>query len=169
VKIAYQVKGRSGGERRTVAHPYERIPGVVEDVRQILANLRQVGVWLVHASSYTLSVSVRGPTQVQAADLFTGHEAHVLAANSTQPIARLGKTVQATFVITVSQGGGFVRGKLMPGEDLFTLKPDADFRPVRRVGYRGCETGIEWTVETNGGCPAEKAWRQALRLFDVAP
>src|SRR5215510_7470534 len=90
-----------------VLHEFSTIPGVTEDVTDIVLNLKEVRVKLHDgATEETAHIKVRGPKQVTAADIQAGPRVDFL--NVTQHIATLAKDAELDIELVVRLGRGYV-------------------------------------------------------------
>ncbi len=118
-----------------VLHEFSTIPDVMEDVTDIILNLKQVRFRQYTPDVLTLKISKTSAGKVTAADIQISDKIEVL--NPDQHIATLGNTGKFEAEVTVSFGRGYV-----PSEELENLNTtvgvipvDAIFSPIRRVNY----------------------------------
>jgi len=117
-----------------VLHEFTTIPDVLEDVTDIILNLKEVRFKQYTAEPVTLKISKRGPGKVTAADIQTNDKIEIL--NRDQHIATLGANANFSAEIVVAYGRGYV-----PVENRETDLPvgfigvDALFSPIRKVNY----------------------------------
>lgn len=117
-----------------VLHEFTTIPDVLEDVTDIILNLKEVRFKQYTADSLTLRISKKGPGKVTAADIQTSDKIEVL--NPDLHIATLGANANFNAEIIVSFGRGYV-----PVENRETDLPvgfigvDALYSPIRKVNY----------------------------------
>lgn len=117
-----------------VLHEFTTITDVLEDVTDIILNLKQVRFRQYTSDSLTLKISKKGPGKVTAADIQTSDKVEVL--NPEQHIATLGSNANFTAEIIVEFGRGYV-----PTENrekdlaLSYIGVDALYSPIRKVNY----------------------------------
>jgi DNA-directed RNA polymerase subunit alpha len=117
-----------------VLHEFTTIPDVLEDVTDIILNLKEVRFKQYTADSLTLKISKKGPGKVTAADIQSSDKIEVL--NPDHHIATLGANANFNAEIVVSFGRGYV-----PVENRETDLPvgfigvDALYSPIRKVNY----------------------------------
>ncbi|HEX7675177.1 MAG TPA: DNA-directed RNA polymerase subunit alpha [Bdellovibrio sp.] len=117
-----------------VLHEFTTIPDVLEDVTDIILNLKEVRFKQYTADSLTLKINKKGPGKVTAADIQTSDKIEVL--NPDHHIATLGANATFAAEIIVSFGRGYV-----PTENRETDLPvgfigvDALYSPIRKVNY----------------------------------
>ena len=113
-------------------HEFTTIPDVVEDVTDIILNLKEVVFRAETPKTYTVRVEKEGPGVVTAGDI-----ALVDGLNPEQPIATLDKKGPLSMEFTVNVGRGYVpadRNK-SPAMPIGTVPIDALFSPIRKVNY----------------------------------
>src|SRR5882672_12060398 len=97
--VALRVKG--------VLHEFSTIPGVTEDVTDIVLNLKEVRVKLHDGGSEeTARIQAHGPRQVTAADVQAGPRVEIL--NPNQHVATLAKDAELDLELVVRMGRGYV-------------------------------------------------------------
>lgn len=118
-----------------VLHEFSSVPGVVEDVTDIILNLKEVRVKLYDDIARTLKIEAVGPTTVTAGDIITGEHAQVM--NPDQHIATLSKEGKLSMEMAVKMGKGYVPAEREPGDIqvIGTIPIDAVFTPIRKVNY----------------------------------
>lgn len=117
-----------------VLHEFSTIPDVLEDVTDIILNLKQIRFKQYTPDLRNLKISKHGPGVVTAADIQMVDGVEVL--NPEQHIATLGKDAKFEAEVQVSYGRGFVeaegRTKELP---VGWVAVDALYSPIRRVNY----------------------------------
>jgi DNA-directed RNA polymerase subunit alpha len=157
-----------------VLHEFSTIPDVMEDVTDIILNLKQVRFRQHTPDVLNLKISKSGPGKVTAADIQLNDKIEVL--NPDQHIATLGGSAKFDAEITVSFGRGYV-----PSEELELLNTgvgiipvDAIFSPIRRVNYNvtnarvGQKTdydALTLEVWTDGSIKPEEAVALAAKIM----
>ena len=117
-----------------VLHEFTTITDVLEDVTDIILNLKEVRFKQYTADAVTLKISKKGPGKVTAADIQTTDKIEVL--NPDHHIATLGANANFNAEVIVSFGRGYV-----PVENRETDLPigfigvDALYSPIRKVNY----------------------------------
>ncbi len=118
-----------------VLHEFSTLPGVREDVSEILLNLKQVRIRLHEGTTATLRLKVNGEKIVTAANIEAPANVEIL--NPEQLVATLGATAKLNMEMHVKMGKGYVpadRNK-DPEAPIGTMPIDAIFSPVRRVNF----------------------------------
>jgi DNA-directed RNA polymerase subunit alpha len=116
-------------------HEFTTIPDVVEDVTDIVLNLKEVVFKAETPKTYTVRLEKEGPGQVLAGDIKLVDGLSVL--NPKHPIATLDKKGPLSMELTVNVGRGYVpaeRNK-SPTMPIGTIPIDALFSPIRKVNY----------------------------------
>lgn len=118
-----------------VLHEFSTIPDVMEDVTDIILNLKQVRFRQHSTEPQVIKISKSGSGKVTAADIQLNDKIEVL--NPEQHIATLGSSAKFEAELTVSYGRGYVPAEEL--EDKSTavgaISLDAIFSPIRRVNY----------------------------------
>ena len=163
-----------------VQHEFTTIPGVVEDVVDIILNLKQLVIRFDGMETQTVYLSVKGPGTATAADLKA--PAGVEIVNRDLHIATLSSGGRLEMEMTVEQGVGYRSAERNKRSDIIGVLPiDSIFSPARRVAYRVESTQVgQMTnfdrlildIETDGSIPpgealssAGKTLREILGLF----
>lgn len=118
-----------------VPHEFTTIPGVVEDVVDIVLNLKGVVVKLHSGDTTTAHISVHREGPVTAADIVTDADVEVI--NSDWPIATLDKDGSLEIELQIEKGKGFVPAERnrKPHQAVGVIPVDAIFMPVKKVNY----------------------------------
>ena len=126
-------------------HEFDTIKGVVEDVTDIILNLKDL-VLRVHADEpVTVRIDKRGPRTVTAGDIETTSDVEVL--NPDLELATLNDDGRLALDITVSQGRGYVPIDRRASATIGVIPVDAIFSPVRRVTFSVESTRVEQSTE----------------------
>lgn len=117
-----------------VLHEFSTIPDVLEDVTNIILNLKQVRFRQYSPDPLTLKINKKGPGKVTAADIQTTDKIEVI--NPNQHIATLGPDASFSAEIVVSYGRGYVPVENRD-EDLAVgyVAVDSLHSPIRKVNY----------------------------------
>lgn len=118
-----------------VSHEFSTIEGVKEDVVTILLNVRKVCLKILTDEAQTITLSVKGPKTVTAADLKLPGQVEVL--NPEQHIADVTGKVNFEFELRAERGLGYIPKEEHQKErvDIGTIALDAIFSPIRRANY----------------------------------
>ena len=159
---------------RGILHEFSTLPGVTEDVTDIVLNLKEVRVKLLDAPLDTVRLSVKGERNVTAADIVTGPRVEIL--NPDQHIATLSKDGQIEMEMVVKRGRGYVSAEhnKEEGDPVGTVPLDAIFSPVlkvnfnvtnARVGQRTDYDRLVMEIWTDGSVKPEDALAYAARIL----
>lgn len=127
-------------------HEFDTIPGVVEDVTDVILNLKDI-VLVSHSDEpVTLRLDVRGPADVTANDIQLTSDVEIL--NGDLHLATLNKSGRIAVDITVSRGRGYRSAEANKASDTIGVIPvDSIFSPVRRVAFEVEPTRVEQSTE----------------------
>lgn len=160
-----------------VVHEYATLPGMSEDVVDVLLNLKGIVFKLEGREEVTLSLSKKGPGVVKASDIELPHDVEII--NPDHVIANLNDEGSIDMQIKVESGVGYVPGNVRALREDRTstigrIVLDASFSPIRRVSYTVESARVEQRtdldklvldIETNGVINAEEAVRQSARIL----
>lgn len=119
-----------------VLHEFSTIPGVLEDVTDVILNLKEVRFKVSgDASLKRLYIEKDGEGRVTAGDIQAGAAVEIL--NPAQHICTLAKDAKLRMELTIKQGKGYVPAEknLDENQPIGTIPIDAIFSPVRKVSY----------------------------------
>ena len=118
-----------------VAHEFSTIEGVKEDVVTTLLNIRRIRLKILTDEPQTITLSVKGPRSVTAADLKAPGQVEIL--NPESHIAEITGKVSLEIEMRAERGLGYVPKEAHQKErvDIGTIALDAIFSPIRRVNY----------------------------------
>lgn len=158
-----------------VDHEFSTMAGVLEDVIDIILNVKKVRFKLFKDEPVTLFLSAKGPKEVTAADIKTTADVEVV--NPGQLIATItDKKTEIEMEVTVEKGIGYVPAEQREKEKLSIGKIAVDgiFTPVKgvnftveniRVGQRTDYNKVLLDIETDGSVSPEAALKQACRIL----
>ncbi|MGH9193109.1 MAG: DNA-directed RNA polymerase subunit alpha [Acidimicrobiales bacterium] len=127
-------------------HEFDTIPGAVEDVTDIILNLKDI-VLISHADEpVTLRLDVRGPADLTAGDIQLTSDVEIL--NPELHLATLNKSGRVAVDITVDKGRGYRSAEANKASETIGVIPvDSIFAPVRRVSFDVEPTRVEQSTE----------------------
>jgi DNA-directed RNA polymerase subunit alpha len=159
-----------------VLHEYSSIPGVQEDVIEVLLNLKNLAVRMHNRTETVLRVSKKGSGTMTASDIQLDHDVEVV--NPNHVIANLSEEGELSMEITVTTGRGYevvdISNASEETREVGVLKLDASYSPVRRVSYSVENARVEQRtdldklvidIETNGTIDPEDAVRRAATIL----
>ncbi len=114
----------------SVLHEFSSIPGVREDVTDIVLNIKQLAVRLHAEGAKRMMLRVEGPREVTAADIESSADIEIL--NPELTICHLDEGATISMELTVENGKGYVAAELMRNEDspIGLIPVDAVFSPA---------------------------------------
>ncbi len=130
-----------------VLHEFATIPEVVEDVTQIVLNLKQVDLKMLSDSErVVVMVEKKGPCEVTAGD-FVSTSLEVM--NPDHHIATVGDGGVFNMELTVTMGRGYVAAGSINEQDLplNTIPIDANYSPVRDVNYHISQSRVGQRID----------------------
>ena len=118
-----------------VLHEFSAIPGVKEDVTEIILNLKEVRLKLHTEGPKTIRVKAEGARELKAGDIQTGDAVEIL--NPEHHIATLSKDSKLSMEMVVKTGRGYVPAERNKEETqpIGTIPIDAIFSPIKKVNY----------------------------------
>ncbi|MDD3195182.1 MAG: DNA-directed RNA polymerase subunit alpha [Paludibacter sp.] len=160
-----------------IDHEYSTIPGVIDDVTNIILNLKQVRFKQVveDVESEKVTINVTGTTMLKAGDIgkyFTGFE----VLNTNHIICEMDSTASFQIDITVNKGRGYLpaeENKSLSGE-LGVIPIDAIFTPIRNVKYAVDNFRVEQVtnyeklvldIDTDGSIHPKDALKEAAKIL----
>ncbi len=119
-----------------VMHEFSAIPGVLEDVSEIILNLKQVRFKVTDPESKTVRIDASGEGPVMAGDIISD-DGHCEVLNKKQPIATLSEKASLKLEMKVKVGKGYSLAEANKDEDApaGTIPIDAVFSPIKRVNF----------------------------------
>ncbi|MFB0508275.1 MAG: DNA-directed RNA polymerase subunit alpha [Thermodesulfobacteriota bacterium] len=157
-----------------VLHEFTSIPGVTEDVTDIILNLKEVKIKLHADGPKTIRIEKEGEGMVRAGDIITDDTIEIM--NPDHPIATLSPDGKLKMEMVVKRGKGYVPAERNKEEDqpIGTIPIDAIFSPVTKVNYTVTNARVgqitdydKLTVEvwTNGCVRPEDAVAYAAKIL----
>ena len=157
-----------------VLHEFSTVPGVKEEVTDIVLNLKSTLVKMHAEGPKTVWIRKKGPCDVKAGDIETDGTVEIF--NPDLHIATLGEDAELEMELTLKTGRGYVVAERNKEENhaIGTIPIDAIFTPVKKVNYTvtnarvGQQTDYDkLTLEvwTNGGVRPEDAVAFAAKIL----
>ena len=157
-----------------VLHEFSSIPGVREDVTDIVLNVKSLALRMHGEGPKRISLTATGPGEVKAGDIETGHDVEVM--NPDLVICSLDDGARISMELTVEPGKGYVAAAQNRAEDspIGLIPVDAVFGPCKKVTYKvensrvGQVTDydkLSLSVETNGAVTPDDAVALAARIL----
>lgn len=158
-----------------VPHEFTSIPGVREDVTDIILNLKNLVLKLDSEEPAILRLNVKGPADVKASDFEVPSEVEII--NPDLHIAKLNEEGKLEMEVTVETGRGYVSAERnkKPSSPIGAIPVDSIFCPIKRVTYNVENTRVgqrtdydrlTLEVETNGSLSAKEAVSLAAKIVN---
>ena len=159
-----------------VLHEFSTIPGVKEDVTEIVLNMKSLVCKLNDNGPKTVEISATGPCEVKASNIKADSDVEVLTPDLH--IATLGEGATLNMEITLDRGRGYVPGeknKQLAGNNVIGVLPvDSIYTPVLKVNYTVDNTRVGQITDydkltldvwTNGVINAQEAVSIAAKVL----
>lgn len=130
-----------------VLHEFSTIPNVVEDVPEIVINLKSVRLKLDQNEEKTLRIDVKGPADVKAGDIITDGTVEIL--NPDLHIATVSEGGMLKMELTADMGRGYNNAEKnkKPDQAIGVLPIDSIYTPVKKVNYAVENTRVGQRVD----------------------
>ena len=118
-----------------VVHEFSTIPGVMEDVTEIILNLKEVNLKLIDSEQAVIRLSRQEEGVITAGDIETNEQVEIL--NPEQTIATLSKKGKLNMEMVVRMGKGYVPAEKdsKGNQTIGVIFIDASFSPLKKVNY----------------------------------
>jgi DNA-directed RNA polymerase subunit alpha len=157
-----------------VLHEFSSIPGVREDVTDIVLNLKSLGLRMHGEGVKRMSLTATGPGEVTAGQIETGADIEVMDPDLV--ICTLDEAAKLNMEMTVETGKGYVPASQNRPEDapIGMIPIDALYSPIRKVSYKVENTRVgqvtdydklSMTIETDGSVTPEDSLALSARIL----
>ena len=157
-----------------VLHEFSSIPGVREDVTEIVLNIKDIAIRMHGDGPKRMVLKKQGPGAVTAGDIATVGDIMIL--NPGMVICTLDEGAEIRMEFTVNTGKGYVPADRNRGEDspIGLIPVDALYSPVRKVSYRVENTRsgqvldydkLTMSIETDGSITPDDALAYSARIL----
>lgn len=159
-----------------VLHEFSTIPGVKEDVTEIVLNIKGLVAKLHCETAKTVEISAEGPCEVTADSIKCDSEVEIL--NPELHIATLGDGAKLYMEITLDKGRGYISGERnkqnMPEGVIGEIAVDSIYTPVLKVNFNVENTRVGQSIDydkltlevwTNGVINAQEAVSLAAKVL----
>jgi DNA-directed RNA polymerase subunit alpha len=157
-----------------VLHEFSSLPGVLEDITDIVLNIKGIGLRMHGDGPKRMRLRATGPGEVRAQMIELPHDIEIM--NPDHLICTLDSGAKIAMEMTVETGKGYVAGTSNRPEDapIGLIPVDALFSPVRKVSYRVENTRVgqvtdydklSMKIDTNGAVTPEDAVALAARIL----
>ncbi|VKD67812.1 DNA-directed RNA polymerase subunit alpha [Streptococcus pneumoniae] len=159
-----------------VLHEFDTVPGVREDVMQIILNIKGIAVKSYVEDEKIIELDVEGPAEVTAGDILTDSDIEIEIVNPDHYLFTIGEGSSLKATMTVNSGRGYVPADENKKDNapVGTLAVDSIYTPVTKVNYQveparvGSNDGFDkLTLEilTNGTIIPEDALGLSARIL----
>ena len=157
-----------------VQHEFSTVPGVKEDVSEIILNFKMLSVRMFADQPKTLELIAEGPCEVTAADIRVDDEVEVI--NPDLHIATLGEGAKLHITFTIDIGRGYVSAdkNKTPQMPIGVIPVDSIYTPIRKVNYTVSDTRVGQVTDydklmldvwTNGSVLPDEAISMAAKIL----
>jgi len=157
-----------------VLHEFATIPGVLEDVPEIILNIKEIAAKMYTEEPVTMIIDVEGPQVVTAGDIATGMEVEIV--NKDQHIATINEDGKLYIELELIRGRGYsvAEKNKKEGQPVGVIPVDSSFTPVSKVNYQVGNTRVgqitdydrlELDVWTNGTMSADEATSLGAKIL----
>ena len=157
-----------------VQHEFSTIPGVKEDVTEIILNLKGLAVKMYSDDPKKIFIDVTGPCELTAGDIKVDDEVEII--NPDMHIATLNEDAHLQMQLTLEKGRGYISAdkNKNPGMAIGEIPMDSIFTPIRKVNYTVADTRVGQTTDfdsltleiwTNGTLKPEEAISGAAKIL----
>ena len=125
-----------------IQHEFSTIPGVTEDVSEIILNLKALSAKLYSEQMKTVTIDVKGPCEVKAKDIVVDDELEFVDPEAH--IATLNEDAHLQMTLTVDSGRGYVSAdkNKYPNMPIGVIPIDSIFTPIKKVNYSVSDTRV---------------------------
>ena len=125
-----------------IQHEFSTVPGVTEDVSEIILNLKALSAKLYSDQMKTVTIDVKGPCEVKAKDIVVDDELEFVDPEAH--IATLNEDAHLQMTLTVDSGRGYVSAdkNKYPNRPIGVIPIDSIFTPIKKVNYSVSDTRV---------------------------
>ncbi|QNU67632.1 DNA-directed RNA polymerase subunit alpha [Ruminiclostridium herbifermentans] len=118
-----------------VLHEFSTVPGVVEDVTEIILNIKSLSLKMHTEGSKVIYIDANGEGPITAGDIITDQDVEIL--NPDLHIATLNGDHRFYMELVISTGRGYVSAEKnkQPGQPIGVIPVDSIYTPVKKVNY----------------------------------
>ncbi len=155
-----------------VLHEFSSIPGVREDVTDVILNIKELRIRAASTEKKRLTLTATGPGEVRASQIDLPGDLEII--NKDHVLCSLDKGAKLNIEFTVEAGKGYVRAQRSSEAPIGLIPVDALYSPVVKVTYKveNARVGqitdydkLSMNVETDGTVTAEDAVAFAARIL----
>ncbi|MDY0234895.1 MAG: DNA-directed RNA polymerase subunit alpha [Gudongella sp.] len=157
-----------------VLHEFTTIPGVLEDVPEMILNIKEIAAKMYTDEPVTIIIDVEGPKTVTAGDIATGMEVEIV--NKDQYIATVNEDGKLYIELELIKGRGYsvAEKNKKEGQVVGVIPVDSSFTPVSKVNYQVENTRVGQITDydklvlevwTNGTMGADEATSLGAKIL----
>ncbi len=157
-----------------IQHEFTTVPGVKEDVTEIILNLKRLAVRLHSEGPKTITIDRKGPCEILAEDLAADEEIEII--NRDMHVATLNEDAHLQMTLTFDHGRGYVTAERnkVPNMPIGVIAIDSIFTPIVKVNYYVEDTRVEQMtdydkltleISTNGAIAPNEALSTAAKIL----
>lgn len=158
-----------------VLHEFQTVKGVVEDVAEIILNLKEVRFRLVNKKAVKVVLKIKGPAELLAGDLMKGSD-EIEILNPTHHIATLAQDGELDMELRIGRGRGYspAEENKIPDAPVGMIPIDAIYTPITnvrfiveptRVGQKTDYEKLTLEINTDGSVTPQEALLQASGIL----
>lgn len=157
-----------------VLHEFSVVPGILEDVPEIILNIKGIAAKMYTDEPVTLRLEVEGPQDITAGDIITGPDVEII--NKDHHIATINESGKLYMELEMIKGRGYIVAEKNKQEDqaVGVIPIDSSFTPVEKVNFEVDNTRVgqitdydRLTLEvwTNGTMTPEEATSLGAKIL----
>ena len=157
-----------------VLHEFATVPGVLEDVPEIILNIKEISARMYTEEPVTMIIDIEGPQVVTAGDIATGMEVEII--NKDQYIATVNEDGRLYIELELIRGRGYSVSEKnkKDGQPVGVIPVDSSFTPVTKVNYHIENTRVGQITDydklvlevwTNGTMSADEATSLGAKIL----
>ena len=157
-----------------IQHEFSTVPGVTEDVSELILNLKTLSAKLYSDQPKTVMLDVKGPAEVKAKDIAIDDELEFI--DPEMHIATLNEDAHLQMTLTIDKGRGYVSAEKnkYPNMPIGVIPIDSIFTPIRKVNYTVTDTRVGQITDydklaievwTNGTIKIEEAMSLSAKIL----
>lgn len=157
-----------------VLHEFSTVPGVLEDVPEIILNIKDIAAKIHTDEPVTLLIDVEGPQVLTAGDIVTGLDVEIV--NKDLYIATINEDGRLYMELELEKGRGYVVAEKnkKEGQPVGVIPVDSSFTPVKKVNFHVTNTRVGQITDydklilevwTNGTMDADEATSLGAKIL----
>ena len=164
----------TGVKIKGVLHEFSSVPGVREDVVDIILNIKRLSIRMADIGQKKLSLNIKGPCEVKAGDIQTPGDIQIM--NPELVLCTLNQDTELEMELIVNTGNGYVsaNNNRVDESPIGLIPVDSIFSPVHKVSYKVEKTRVgestdydklSMNIETDGSVSPEDALALAAKIL----